>query len=241
MTDWIDEIVSPHVKDRIAWSGALEFAGAAEDDRTGRTVQFRLIRDGSDLLVAHPFAKYTRRRRGHAGTRFNAVFSPVGGGETVSGEVMLLNWADGPQGATVKFLLEAEAEDHPFLNCKRKSADSSPDTFMGVLMELDDDDQIVNQVKRERVEKPPQRLSNVAAMMVKHEHFHAYLAEFVGPEADDHMKWDTARADEWLKDSVGIASKADLDKPSNPIARSKFMKLQSHYSEWLHRSGYDRD
>lgn len=228
----INDIISPHVKDRIAWSGALEFNGASEDDKTGRTVQFRLLRDGEDLLVAHPFARYTRRRRGHAGTRFLAVFSPVGGGDPISDEVMLLNWGDGPGGATVKFLLNVE-DHHPFMTCKRRTKDSSADTFMGVLMELDDDDEVINQVKRERYEAAQQKLSNVAAMMVKHPHFHAWLREVTTfPEGAD--------ADQCLKDMLGIASKSELDG-KNKAAQHKFIKLRAAYNEWLDATKIDRE
>lgn len=232
---WINDIISPNVKDWIAWQGALAFNGASEDDRTGRTVQFFLLREGEDLLSAHPFARYTRRRRGHAGTRFHAVFSPVGGGDPISDEVMLLNWGDGPGGATVKFLLNVE-DHHPFMTCKRRSKDGSADTFMGVLMELDDDDEVINQVKRERYEAAQQKLSNVAAMMVKHPHFHQFLLETVG---EQQRPWDAEFADRYLKDLLVIDSKAELDG-KNKEAQHKFIKLRAAYNEWLDSTKIDR-
>lgn len=240
---YIDEVVSPGVKDRIAWYGELEFAGATEDDRTGRTVQFRLVRSPEELTEAHPFATYTRRRRGHAGTRFRSVFTPVGGGEPIEAEVMLLNWADGPGGATTKFLLDADLAEHPFMACSRRTKDSQPSLFMGVLMELDDDDRVINQAKRERFEKARQTLSNVAAMMVKHPHFHSWLSEVVAfpPElgivAPEH--WDAVAADKWLKHELGIKSKAELDG-GNIAAQHKFLKLRASYEDWLDANKIDR-
>lgn len=247
----INDIISPNVKDRIAWQGALAFNGASEDDRTGRTVQFFLLREGEDLLSAHPFARYTRRRRGHAGTRFHAVFSPVGGGEPIGGEVMLLNWGDGPGGATVKFLLGADDEDHPFMNCTRRSKDGSADTFMGVLLELDDDDEVINQAKRERYEAAQQKLSNVAAMMVKHPHFHAWLNETANfpslPKVEGNpcgpggeALFTAEFANEWLKETLGISSKSELDG-KNKAAQHKFLKLRAAYNEWLDATKIDRE
>lgn len=234
MKNWIDDVVSPHVKDRIAWMGALEFTGATEDDKTGRTVQFRIIRKPEEMHSAHPFSRYTRRRRGHAGTRFGSVFSS-GEEAAMSGEVMLLNWADGPSGATVKFLLDSELGQHPFLHCTRRSAEGAGDTFMAVLMELDDDDEVINQTKRERYEKTQQKLSNVAAMMAKHNRFHEWLRETVGDEP-----WEAAGANEWLKRELGISSKAELDGKNRDAIR-KFEKIRAKYGDWLTSNHYDRE
>lgn len=229
----------------IAWQGELEFLGATEDDRTGRTVQFRLIRKLDEMGMAHPFGAFTRRRRGHAGTRFKAVFQPIDMGRGVDGEIMLLNWADGPKGATVKFLLHCSDPDHPFLYCDRRTPDAGGTSFMAVLLELDDDDVVVNQAKRERYEKSQQKLSNVAAMMVKYPRFHEWLREIAGPapSAEDGEysvgQWGRLEADAWIKDELDISSKGELDRDTK--AARRFLTLRSRYTDWLDANKFDRE
>lgn len=234
-----DNTISPHTKDRIAWSGELEFLGATEDDRTGRTAQFRIIRKLDELGAAHPFSAFTRRRRGHAGTRFEAVFARVGDEHKITGEAMLLNWSDGPKGATVKFLVGVEAERHPFLDCTRRTREAAGTSFMTVLLELDDDDEVVNQVKRERFEKAQQHLSNVAAMMIKHPRFHEWLYEVEGSPAKDEVFWSIKAADAWLKMKLSIDSKSELDKGT--CAAAAFIRLRAQYTEWLEANNYDHE
>jgi hypothetical protein len=237
MTEWIDKLVSEHTRKHIAWVGETEFCGAAEDDRTGRTVQFRLVRKPEELLAAHPFATYTRRRRGHAGTRFEAVFNAVEGWQVLC-EVMLLNWGDGPGGATVKFLLDLALDDHPFLKCTRRAKEKAGTAFMVVFMEVDDDNTIVNQEQRERVEgHSKQHLSNVAAMMVKNNRLHLWLREIV----DEDIAWDTQKSDQWLKETLSISSKAELDNEENIQAISGFHRLRAAFVEWQERQGYPLD
>jgi hypothetical protein len=238
---WIEDLMSSTRAHR-AFTGEVEFTGASEDDRTGRTVQFRLVRKPDELLTAHPFSTFTRRRRGHAGTRFEAVFSAIADEPwTVSCEVMLLNWADGPAGATVKFLLDFALDDHPFLKCVRRTKDSAGSGFMLVLMEIDDDQTIVNQEQRDRVERrSKQKLSNVAAMIVKHPRFHEWLREVrFGPSETIDGPINTKIADTWLKDTISIDSKADLDNDENVKQIAAFLKLKAAFVEWQELQGYD--
>lgn len=236
MTSWIDSLVSPHTKGQIAFTGELEFAAASEDDRTGRTVRFRLVRRPEDMLAAHPFSKYTRRRRGHAGTRFESVLTEVDGDLQVSCEMMLLNWADGPQGATVVFLLDYALDDHPFMSCTRHTKDAAGTRFMAVLLEVDDDNTIVDQEKRERVEsRYKQTLSNAAAVMTKNPRFHTWLRE-----VQEDREWDAALADAWLKETIGIESKTELDREDGESVRAiaAFHKLRNAFLDWQVAEGY---
>lgn len=225
--------VSQQTLDRVAWSGELEFLGATEDDHTGRTVNFRIIRKLDELGEAHPFGTFTRRRRGHAGTRFETVLAPVGGGPNIALEAMLLNWADGPKGATVKFLLNPEQhEEHPFMGCTRRSREAGGTSFMAVLLELDDDNTIVNQGKRQRYEGAQQKLSNAAAILLKSPRFHEWANEV-------YLKQTEVSTDEWLKSLLNIKSKAELDR--NTTAAKSFRNMRALYTEWLHAKGFDRD
>lgn len=217
----------------VSFTGELEFAGASEDDKTGRTVQFKLVRAPEDMIAAHPFSSYTRRRRGHAGTRFEAVFASIAPEPyVVSCEVMLLHWADGPSGSTVKFLLDHFLDEHPFLGCSRGVKGAAGDRFILKLLELDDDNTIVNQAKRADVERKSQKLSNVAAMIVKNKRFHQWLRdtqEFA--EGDD--------ANGWLKDHCRINSKAELDREGSSEAIARFLKMKSAFVDWQIAQGYD--
>lgn len=240
---WLDELASASVRTKVAFSGELEFAGATEDDRTGRVVKFRLVRAPEDAAQAHPFAVHTRRRRGHAGTRFEASFVELDGKMEGMYEVMLLNWGDGPQGATVTLLLNYETNAHPFLWCSRASKDSAGTRFMCVFVEVNDDDEIVDQERRERVEaahkagKAPQKLSNVAAQIIKNPRFHEWLRE-TQPE---DTEWTVRKADAWLKHMLGVDSKADLDKegPEHVAPVAKFHRMRAAFVEWQTAAGYD--
>lgn len=136
---------------RIAWAGELELLEAKWTDRDGHTVKFRLVTPNEDR--PNPFKSFTKRKSGRAGTRFRVACSHVQGavtGETMyDGEFMLAGWGDtSTQGYTVVFWCEApEKGMHAFESYAR-----TVDTFMVALVELDDDDAPVDQVKRERVE-----------------------------------------------------------------------------------------
>jgi hypothetical protein len=108
-TDWLDKMVerSPAAK-VVAWAGELRFAGAREDDKVGRTVRFDIIVAPENAGKANPFSTFTRRRAGHAGTRFHLGMSGIEDAPEWNAEVMLLGWNDGPKGQTVTFLLSPQ-------------------------------------------------------------------------------------------------------------------------------------
>ena len=216
---WLDNIVdaSPHAR-HVAWSGELIFAGAKEDDKIGRTVKFELRELPENVGMAHPFATYTRRRAGHAGTRFQASLSGINNPMEWMDEVMLLNWNAGPRGQTVTFLISPLDERHPFMIPRGQQ-------FMAVLLEIADDEQIVDQVKRERVERAPQKLSNAAAQVVKNPRYW----EWAGVNSE-------GTADSVLKQSLGIASKRELD--NNPEAVKEFREHMDEFVQWQKMKGY---
>lgn len=244
MSDWLDELTekSP-MKSSIGWRGELEFAGATEDDRAGRTVKFRIIRPPAELGSAHPFATFTRRRGRRAGTVFEAsVFSVSNSDKAVyCDQVMLLNWTDGPSGSTVAFLLCSDEIDgpHPFLGYSRPSKQVAGSRFMAVMLEVSDDNQIIDQEQRERAEMAlrtgrEQKTSNVAAMICKNPRFHDYLREQV--EAVD---WSEALATKWLKKSCEIDSRAELDDPKNRGKIVRFEAIRKAFVAWQEEQGDD--
>lgn len=247
MTSWIDDLVkdSP-LRSKIGFKGELEFFGATESDQAGRTVAFRLVRRPEEIGAAHPFSAFTRRRGKTAGTIFEAVIVSVVGEKTVySGELMLANWADGPKGATVKFWCD-EGGDHPFLvGYQRPAAKTSGTRFMAVLVEKQDDEEIVDQEKRERVEQAartgrrPQKLSNAVAIITQSDRFHEWLTENFDNKFGPHWNKDTA--DKWLKDVLKITSKRELDDDSNQRAIVGWNKIRQKYVAWQEEMGYIDD
>jgi hypothetical protein len=229
---WLDDLVdSSAVKRHVAWAGELEFKSATESDRAGRTVQFLLRRQQQELASAHPFSAHTRRRRGHAGTMFLMSLEPLNGGPPLAGGAMLLNWASTPKGETVTFLINYEAERHPFLSCTRAGKDQEPTRWMAVFIEEDEQSAPVDQVQRAAVEqaltrKPKQQIkdSNLARLFTKNERFWRYMREEHGFHVTDEFEADVA-----LKALLGIDSKADLDREPHEdwtLLREAFVQWQ---------------
>lgn len=235
MTNWLNSLVdaSP-AKRHVAYAGELEFAGCTEDDRTGRTVTFLLRRPVEELSTSHPFSAHTRRRKGFAGTQFEASLQIIGGqGPVGLQSMMLLNWGASPKGETVKFLLNYEAEKHPFLVCQRAARDQEPTRWMAVFVETDDQSQVVDQAQRSAVEetllprKPKQQIknSNLARLFTKNERFWKYMTEMHGFVATDEYDADMA-----LKAFLQIDSKADLDR--DDAAAAEFDDLRIDFVDW---------
>lgn len=223
----------------IAWSGEFRLAGAREDDRIGRTVKFDIVPTPQTSTQINPFAAHTRRRAGHGGTRFNLSLVEIvdeftaPSGEWLQ-EVMLLGWADGPKGQTVTFLLQPGAfsgqsvSAHPFMYKDRGAA------YMGVAVELGDDDVVVNQEKRERVERGGQKQSNAAAQIIKNPHYWEWCGVGQGPGTDSAGA--VRAADEHLKAACGITSKSQLD--SEPDAVRLFRVHLNDFVAWQEENGY---
>lgn len=236
MTKWLDEMVAKSPSARyIAWSGELLFAGAKWDDKQGRVVKFIVRQLPESVGTEHPFAQYTRRRAGHAGTIFEAAFAGVAPLEQeFLIELMLLGWADGPAGQTVTFLMH---DDEVHATLMRRVRDQ--DSWMATLMEKQDDETPVDQPKRSRVERKPQRLSILAAQMIKTELFQNYLMDLFetapGTRAANGDEAAVAVTDDLLKIRLEIDSKAELD--SDPTAAGRFRQLCSSFVEWQKATG----
>lgn len=145
--------------------------------------------------------------------------------------VMLLNWGASPKGETAKFLLNYEAEKHPFLVCQRAAKDQQPTRWMAVFIETDDQSQVVDQAQRAAVEqtmlprKPKQQIkdSNLARLFTKNERFWRFMVETFGFHVTDEFEADVA-----LKAHLQIDSKADLDRAPN----EDFAQLREEFVVW---------
>lgn len=230
MKGWLDSLVdaSPIAR-HVAWAGEVSFLRASEDDKTGRVVMLMLHRRPEELRTAHPFSAHTRRRRGHAGSMFEAAFSPIGLGPDFAGGVMLLNWGAAPKGETVTLLLNYESDRHPFFACTRAAKDQEPTRWMATFVEVDDQSAPVDRKQRDAVErprKPKQQIknSNLAAQFIKNPRFWKYMTEMYGGEVDSDREADAA-----LKLLLGIDSKAELDLPSKA---AEFDDLRIDFVDW---------
>jgi hypothetical protein len=220
MNDWLEDMVSTSPAARhVAWAGELSFAGARDDDRAGRTVRFNIVVAPEDVGKANPFSGYTRRRAGHAGTRFQASFAAIDGAFEWMDEVMLLGWSDGPKGSSVTFMLSPTEGRHPFFQFERGTA-----CFMVTLIEISDDETPVDQVKRARVEGGGQKVSNAAAQVIKNPVYWDWMQ--VGGTTD---------ADIELKRHLDIKSKAELDR--DPEAVKRFRAHMDEFVSWQKAEG----
>lgn len=251
MSNWIDEVLEsadPKTAQRIFWAGEVEFLSAAETDTTGRSVKMRLVRGPEEQAMVNPFAKATRRRRGFAGTFFEASLSLLGGPEGGAGGVaratILLNWSDGPSGPTVTLKLSDDEEgggEHPFMFCKRPSAEGPGTRWMAVFVEMTDDGEAVNQAKADMADKladtpianserHSQTYAQGVAVLMKSPQFKQYLTERCDTTAAD---WNDADVDNYIKGKLGIASKSELNVAGIP--RKRWEALRSAYLEWSGR------
>lgn len=208
----------------VAYQGEVEFDGCFWDDQNGWRVRWRLLGTPEAQGKANPMKRFTKRRGDRVGTRFQAVFQPVAFGQAYSGEVMLVAWSDSTSGWSVTF----EHADEPAFaaGLLRRGRERVGSRYMGVLAEVDADDQVVDQQQRERVETAQHQgrralaLSNRAALFTKNPRFLGWLRENI--EARD---WTADQADIWLKTYLEIESKADLDDMRNTRARKRYQDL----------------
>lgn len=239
--NWIDEVVGARLTGHkyLAWAGELEFMKASEDDSAGRTVKFRLVKPPEQLGQAHPFAKFTRRRRGKGGSQFEVGMCSVDTQAEMRFDVILINWTSAPQGDSIVFALDYEAQHHPFMGCKRASAEASGTRWMATFIEKADDAELAEQARVQHLEEAKrtgkhQTLSNAARLLTKNPRFWDWLRE----TAED-IEWTTKDADDWLKDICGIASKAELDADGPEVVAklAAFHKLRTAFVEWQQAQG----
>lgn len=228
----------------IAYAGPVKMHEAKWTDKEGSTVTLRLPMKGMEGQ-RNPFEKWTKRRKGHAGTRFAAVIVELEaeicrGPMVYSDEVMLAGWNDSQtNGHTVKFWLAGDNMGHPFEGYERVK-----DDFYISLVELDDDQEIIDQKVRDKVEasskRPSERLSYVAAMMCKNEGFWEWIGndERVKQRVreDPDLGYDMEEvAREWLCRALNIKSRSELDK-SETLAQQFHENIRRPFLMW--QGGY---
>jgi hypothetical protein len=218
----------------IAYSADVELHEAKWTDKDGSTVTFKLPMAGMEGQ-RNPFEKWTKRRKGHAGTRFMMACQHVKGMVPVyADEVMLTGWNDSQTtGHTVKFWLVSDTLGHPFEGFER-----GKDRFAISLVELDDDQEPIDQEMRDKVEssrkRSSERLSYAAAMMCKNEGFWTYINETqngpvqVGGENGARI---------WLCMMCNIDSRAQLDDPEESLAIEAFHDIRHKFLDWQ-QEGY---
>lgn len=211
MSTWIDDAID--ADSRIFWAGQMSFSSARETDSAGRTAVFKLDLTQAQQKLANPFSVATRRRGKKAGSRFNMTITPVKEPcplEPFSEEVMLLAWADTPAGSTVTLLLQPHIQlPHPFMHCSKQ------DKWMGVFVELTDDDQIVDQKAVAASEARPkgQRLSQAAHVLANSLEFQEWCGAGNAAQADKH-----------IKDYCMIKSKSELDNNTESSERFNLLR-----------------
>jgi hypothetical protein len=200
----------------IAFTSIVTMHNAAWGDEAGSTVTFKLPMTVSGD-IRNPFHSFTKRRKGNSGTRFQMSVSTCHDEpQTVYlDEAMLAGWNDSQQnGHTVKFWLCNDAMGHPFEGFSRTQE------FALVLQELDDDEEVIDQNMRDRVEQQStatsSRPSYAAAMLCKNESFWDFINEnivqsddFISPKVKNEED-----AKQWIYQKCGIRSRAELDAVS---------------------------
>jgi len=227
----------------IAHKGGLELIDAEWKLHSGRTVKFRLVSNNGPLIV-HPFLAFVRRRGNRVGTRFMVAVTRIGDEQVFFQGEMMLAGGGNPlgQGMWVRFWLDEDASLHPFAGCAGRRGDEPGDMFEAAFVELDDDDQPINQEKRERVEKANQGrkggpLCRWAAMRSHDKLFLHYMAENIQlPNGKTRsVAWWSAPGEErvarYIRWVCQVESRADLD--ANARAAETFHeRIRRPYSEW---------
>lgn len=213
----------------IAWSGQVTMARADWSDETGTTVTLKLPMNKEAHDRRNPFHIFTKRRKGRAGTRFMMACHTASEGvrhALYEDESMLAGWNDSQQnGHTVKLWLCNDGMGHPFEGINRTQE------LLVSLVELDEDQEPVDQKMRDKVEKQhatgKQKTSNVAAMLCRNPNFWVWMNDTMtngGSVTNEEL------AVVYLRDALGVSSRAELDDPSNDRAIREFEQIRSDFA-----------
>jgi hypothetical protein len=211
----------------VAFEGDFELLHAAWDLTSGRTVELRVIEDEKNDRV-HPFKKYQKRRGGRVGTRFHCTMTHAVSTQLVlNSEVQLAAWAEGSdKGQSVKFWIDEDASLHPFAGYRGKRGKSDVgDMFLGIFVELDDDNRAIDQVQRDRVERATGRKAGVSQYAWQLAHLNPRFVQFLAEKATrpawmEGKTWDADTAHKFIKYVTKVESLGDLDRM--PEAAQRF-------------------
>ena len=211
----------------VAFKGNVTLDKAIWDNIWGMYATFDLEQAPQDKNNANPFKKFTKMKKGKVGTRFGAVFTFADESTAYQDEVMLKGWNDGTTGWRVTLWMNADSHGlHPFM-----SLDKGQELAL-VMAELDDDNEVIDQVQRERVTEAKQHrkqgLSNYAALLCRTPEFWKYLRHLNVEFPEGPME---PIAKDWVCQTLDINSRAMLD--SDPAAIANFHEqIRKPYSEW---------
>jgi len=221
---------------KIAFTSIVTMHQAAWGDEAGSTVTFKLPMTGTGE-IRNPFHSFTKRRKGHSGTRFQMSVSTCQDEPQAVylDEAMLAGWNDSQQnGHTVKFWLCNDVMGHPFEGYSRTQE------FALVLTELDDDNEPIDQKMREKVEQQHdtgrQKMSNVAAMFCRTPEFWLWISEtkYLDGIADMNVT-NEELAKQWIYQVLGVTSRAELDQDQQ-LATQFQRKVIEPYQQWFNEN-----
>ncbi len=210
----------------IAYADTVTLEKATWDTPFGMYALFSLSQPLVARETANPFKRFTKRRKGRTGTRFSAVFTSSIGTIVYNDEVMLKGWADGTSGWKLALYLNCDDDGmHPFMSCDKGAE------FGLAMVELDDDNTVIDQVKRDKAEKGPrkQNLSNYAAMLCRTPKFWTWLISkgtFAVPE-----KVDESIVKHWMCGVLEMDSRSELDTDEY-LAKAFHERIREPYRVW---------
>lgn len=219
-------------KNLVAWKGEVTLKRAQWDSANGHTVQFNLPDPGGDDK-ANPFKRFTKMRKNKVGTRFEAVIFDTAPEPACAYNdgAMLKGWTDSNTGQTVSFwLANVEGVEHPLAGYREG------DAFVIALVELSDEDEPIDQDKRERAEQVQEKLdkprrreqlvSQGCALVCNNPDFWRYLEELVGgPPVTSAESAATI-----MRELLGIQSRRELDQ--SPELAAKWDRVRHAFVEW---------
>lgn len=221
----------------VAFAGNVTLEKVIWDNVWGQYIFLKLAQQKNEIKIANPFKKFTKMRKGRVGTRFGAVFSLSNGDIFYNDEVMLKNWSDGSAGWGLHLWVSPDKDGfHPFME---QSSTDKPE-FGLAMVELDDDNSVIDQDKRERVEAAPKThrqrtLSNYAAQLCRNRDFW----EFACTQKNLYPRDYEALADQsfenlltvWMRNYLGIKSRSELDSDRH-VADQFHADIRRPFAKW---------
>lgn len=218
-------------KNLVAWQGTAVLRRAQWDSRNGHTVQFGLPEPEAEDK-SNPFRRFTKMRKGRVGTRFEAIIFDTAEepAQVYNDGAMLKGWTDSNTGQTVSFwLANVEGGEHPMASYREGEA------FAIALVELSEDDEPIDQSKRERAEdaagqldrtkKRGQLTSQGCALVCNNPEFWDYLSEVSGEPVKSALDAATT-----VRDIIGISSRRELDESEERA--EEWHKIRRAFVAW---------
>lgn len=207
----------------ILFEGQIKLAKWADSSSGGPKVTFNLL--DKDALT--PFEKTTKRRGRKSGQRLLVILADSTGAPMPDApdECVLLgaSWTH-TQGATVTFAFDSVEYWRRFTTADQSD---SPTQFHLTLVEMQDDETPVDQVSQATLEKATKRKggpkSKHVAQFIQGQDFRTFVGKRLEMPEDRWNMVTADMADKWVKQVVGIESKADLDH--EPAAWERYEKL----------------